>query len=59
MRERAGRGLAESDNIVLVEGELNAVETYRQVFAERFDVVYHLAALSGQKWGADETNITG
>jgi nucleoside-diphosphate-sugar epimerase len=47
--------LNNDDNIVLVEGEIQQVEAYRQIFAERLDLVYHLAALSGQKWGADES----
>ena len=52
------------DNIVLVEGEIQQVDSYRQIFNEQIDLVYHLAAISGQKWGADEseyyrTNVLG
>jgi len=43
------------DNIVVVEGEIQQVDSYRQVFNDQLDQVYHLAAISGQKWGADES----
>jgi nucleoside-diphosphate-sugar epimerase len=52
------------DNISLIEGDLERPDSYRQVFGAEVDLVYHLAALSGQKWGADEreyyhTNVSG
>jgi nucleoside-diphosphate-sugar epimerase len=37
--------------IIPVHGDLHNSESYKKVFEESIDVVYHLAAIPGQKWG--------
>lgn len=55
VRDRAkAAGFDQRDNIVQIEGEIGRVESYGEIFAEPVDIVYHLAAISGQKWGSDE-----
>lgn len=47
--------LSPGANIVVVEGEIQQADSYRRIFDDKIDQVYHLAAISGQKWGADES----
>lgn len=41
-------------NITLVEGQLNNPDSYKEIFDQGIDIVYHLAAISGLKWGIKE-----
>jgi len=42
---------AEEGSVTPVFGDLDDPESYKNVFEENIEVVYHLAAIPGQKWG--------
>ncbi len=42
------------ENVVIIEGTIENPDSYRMVFNNSIDAVYHLAAIPGQKWGWNE-----
>lgn len=42
--------------IELIEGKINEPETYKRIFNQNIDIVYHLAAVPGLKWGMAESD---
>jgi nucleoside-diphosphate-sugar epimerase len=56
--------MSHTDTIIVVKGNLENPESYRSVFDNNIDIVYHLAAVPGQKWEFKEddyerVNVTG
>jgi nucleoside-diphosphate-sugar epimerase len=43
-------------NITLIQGSLENPSEYKDVFDNHIDIVYHLAAIPGQKWGFKEAD---
>lgn len=46
----------ENTKIVPIEGSLEKPQSYQAVFDKNIDIVYHLGAIPGQKWGVKDTN---
>jgi len=53
-RRQSGNETFNYKNVIPVPGILNDIKTYQNIFEKNFDVVYHLAAIAGQKWGISE-----
>jgi nucleoside-diphosphate-sugar epimerase len=43
----------ENAKIIPIEGNLENPDSYRAVFDKNIDIVYHLGAIPGQKWGIE------
>lgn len=44
----------EGNNIIFIQGDIERPSSYKRVFDNHIDIVYHLAAVPGQKWKFDD-----
>ncbi|PIY97241.1 MAG: hypothetical protein COY66_00640 [Candidatus Kerfeldbacteria bacterium CG_4_10_14_0_8_um_filter_42_10] len=51
LRDKNKAGLFSNEKAIPHIGSLENIESYREIFNQNIEVVYHLAAIPGQKWG--------